>query len=155
MCSFVYLGFPKRVLCPDIVIHKMLKLRHHIGTETYRRLPWQFCNFIMWNYELMLKFHSKIKSNSSPIKLFTFQCPINDALWFNNDIFCHDKRVLHCNISIMLCKWATAFILMRLGWLLSRGVREWVPPSCFPPPPPPNRPLFVKERVLHLKWYPF
>ena len=31
---------------PGIIIHYMLKLRRHLDTETYGRLPWQFCNFI-------------------------------------------------------------------------------------------------------------
>ena len=26
-------------------IHDILKLRRHLDTETYGRLPWQFCNF--------------------------------------------------------------------------------------------------------------
>ena len=31
--------------CPDIFIHNILKLCRHFGTETYRTLLWQFCNF--------------------------------------------------------------------------------------------------------------
>ena len=34
----------------------VLKLRRHLGTETYETLPWQFCNFTS-----MLKFCAKIK----------------------------------------------------------------------------------------------
>ena len=41
MCSFVCPGFRKRLLCPDIFIHDILKLRRHLDTETYGRLPWQ------------------------------------------------------------------------------------------------------------------
>ena len=41
MCSFVCSG----LFCPDIFIHDILKLRRHLDTETYGRLPWQFCNF--------------------------------------------------------------------------------------------------------------
>ena len=35
----------KRLFCPDIFIHDILKLRRHLDTETYGRLPWQFCKF--------------------------------------------------------------------------------------------------------------
>ena len=45
MCFFVCLGFLKRILMPDIFIHNILKLRRHLGTKTYGRFPWQFCNF--------------------------------------------------------------------------------------------------------------
>ena len=33
----------KRLFCPDIFIHDILKLRRHLDTDTYGRLPWQFC----------------------------------------------------------------------------------------------------------------
>jgi len=46
MCSFVCLGFLKCLLIPDIFIHNIFKLCRHLGTKTYGRLPWQFCNFI-------------------------------------------------------------------------------------------------------------
>ena len=45
MCFFVCLGFLKRIVMPDIFIHNILKLRRHLGTKTYERFPWQFCNF--------------------------------------------------------------------------------------------------------------
>ena len=45
MCFFVCLGFLKRIVMPDIFIHNILKLRRHLGTKTYERLTWQFCNF--------------------------------------------------------------------------------------------------------------
>ena len=38
MYYFLCLGFLKRLLMP-------WHLRRHLGTETYGRLPWQFCNF--------------------------------------------------------------------------------------------------------------
>ena len=41
VCCFVRLGFLKRLLMPVIIfIHNILKLRHHLGTETYGRFPW-------------------------------------------------------------------------------------------------------------------
>ena len=45
MCFFVCLGFLKHILMPDIFIYNILKLRRHLGTKTYGRFPWQFCNF--------------------------------------------------------------------------------------------------------------
>ena len=45
MCSFMCSGFVKRLLSPGISIHDIFKLRRHLDTETYGRLPWQFCNF--------------------------------------------------------------------------------------------------------------
>ena len=44
-----------------IFIQKILKLQHHLATEIYGILPWQFCICDMCNYELMLKFQAKIK----------------------------------------------------------------------------------------------
>ena len=37
-------------------IHNLLKLRRHLDTETYVRLPWQFCNFTceITNYKQLL-----------------------------------------------------------------------------------------------------
>ena len=32
-------------LCPGIFIHDILKLRRHLDTEMFGRLPWKFCNF--------------------------------------------------------------------------------------------------------------
>ena len=37
--------FSSVFLCPDIFIDDILTLRCHLETETYGRLPWQFCNF--------------------------------------------------------------------------------------------------------------
>ena len=54
---FVCLDFLKRILIPNIFIHDIFKLRRHLGTKTYGRFPWQFCNFrceiINYNYNIM------------------------------------------------------------------------------------------------------
>ena len=50
MCSFVYLGF---LLTSSFIV---LKLRRPLATETYERLPWQFCTFT-----LTLKLRATIK----------------------------------------------------------------------------------------------
>ena len=49
-------------LRPGIFIHDILKLRRHLRTETYGRLPWQFCNFMceITSYH-SLKFRAKIR----------------------------------------------------------------------------------------------
>ena len=55
----VFFNFSNVFLCPEIFIHKILKPRCHPGTETYGRLPWQFCNL-----------HAKLQVNAEiPYKI--------------------------------------------------------------------------------------
>ena len=54
---------------PDIFIHGILKLRRHLDTETYGRLPWQFCNFTCEITNYRWNFVPKLGSNSLPMIL--------------------------------------------------------------------------------------
>ena len=86
--------------CFNALTLSFIKFWNFVAILALRRMEGCHGNFVISHvkFQLMLKFPSKIRSNSSPniiIKLFTFQCLIKDALWFKNDIFWHDKRTLH------------------------------------------------------------
>ena len=53
--------------CPGIFIHDILKLRRHLDTETYGKLPWQFCNFTCEITNYRWNFAPKLRSYSSPM----------------------------------------------------------------------------------------
>ena len=56
-------------LCPCIFVHDILKLYRHLDTETYGRLPWQFCNFTSEFINYRWNFAPKLRSNSSSMIL--------------------------------------------------------------------------------------
>ena len=54
MYSFVCSGFLKRVfLCPSISIHDIFKLRRHLDSETYGRLPFDG-NFLISHVKIKI-----------------------------------------------------------------------------------------------------
>ena len=55
---------------PSIFIHDILQLCRHLDTETYGRLPWQFCNFTCEITNYRWNFAPKWRSNSSPMILW-------------------------------------------------------------------------------------
>ena len=70
MFSCVFRFSKASFLCPDIFIHGILKFRRHLDTETYGRLPWQFCNFTCEITNYRWNFTPKLRSNSSPMIFF-------------------------------------------------------------------------------------
>ena len=73
--------------CPGIFIHDILKLRRHLDTETYGRLPWQVCNFTREFTNYRWNFAPKLRSNSSPMillkKLIWLEYKIKYLAWEN------------------------------------------------------------------------
>ena len=99
MCSFVCSGFLKRLFMPlALFIHDILKLRLHLDTEMYGRLPWQFCNFTCEIANYRWNFAPKLRSNSSPmILLLEFDIPCHRTIrYFKGSIcFCRRKLVIN------------------------------------------------------------
>ena len=55
---------------PSIFIHDILQLCRHLDTETYGKLPCQFCNFTCEITNYRWNFAPKLRSNSSPMILW-------------------------------------------------------------------------------------
>ena len=90
MCSFVCSGFLKRLFMPWHLHWWHFKTSSPSWAETYRRLPWQFCNFTCeitnyrWNYA------PKLRSNSSSMKSLPF------IQWWGN-LLCQSSWENHGN----------------------------------------------------------
>ena len=67
-------------LFPGIFIHDILKLRCHLDTETYQRLPWQICNFTCEITNYCWNFVPKLRSNSSPMILINIFAVVRSCL---------------------------------------------------------------------------
>ena len=87
MCSFVCSGFLKRLFMPWYLHSWHLKLPRPLNTETYGRLPWQFCNFICEITNYRWNFAPKLRSNSSPMILYSGYLAHSWPLFFKQRLF--------------------------------------------------------------------